>query len=70
MAVEFDRNSSQSRAEKYTKQDSPHVEANVHVNTGTNIAGLRLQVSGATGAAQLVQVLRILANRIEADFGV
>lgn len=54
---------------KHRAEGDPTVEVNLIVNQPSGVAGLRIQVSGASGAAQLVQVLQIISNKIKADFG-
>ena len=70
MAITLDTTSSQTQRKTYRKDTgSPRVEVNISINDA-NIANMQIRINGATGAAELIQVLQFIANKMKTDFGV
>jgi len=69
MPVILDTETSQTLRKSYRKTGNPPiVEANVSLNTTSNQYSVQIRLNGATGVAEVAQVLRAIVNKIEADF--
>ena len=69
MPITLDTTSSQTQRKTYRKDTGlPHVEVTISINDANN-AGMQIRISAATGAAELVQVLQFIANKMKTDFG-
>lgn len=70
MAVTLDTQSTLTTRKQYTHraEGDPTVEVSLSVNSDTGNASAQIRISGATGAAQINQVLALIINKIRADF--
>lgn len=70
MAIDLDTQSATIVRKTYTYTQGPRVEVNLTVDQASNNAGMNVRISGATGAAQLKNVLQIIITKISDEFGV
>ena len=69
MPISLSTDTSQVLRKTYRKtEELPTVEASVSLNTVTNQYAVQIRLNGATGVAEVAQVLRAIVNKIEADF--
>lgn len=72
MPITFDTESANTVRKIYRHQapGDPTVEVHITIEQATNVANMQIRINGATGAAQVKQVLQLIINKISTDFGV